>query len=502
MQVDIDHCDTSGESGDRAAGGGHEMVRTLTDTETDGSTDTASGYKWNDRNLRSHQRIAARYATYANGQVMYVHGAGWHYWDGSRWASDANGAHATRLLSNLLKVCWLEAMGDKDLQSDVKACMTASGSRGVLELARAHKDLFAEEVDTNPWLLNCRNGTLDLHTFELRPHDPVDRITKVCAAAYVPDAEAPTWKYLTESSLPDEDVRGFLQRYVGLALVGRVIEHVLPILTGEGRNGKGTMAYTIAKALGNSDGYAITVSASMLIAGRYGDKPSAGELAAQYRLRGARWVVLSEIQRGSRMDEATMKMLTGGDRIQAKRMGMDPIDFDPSHSLVMLANDLPVVDPDAKAVWARLRCVPFTVDYTGHEDNTLEERLELELEGVLVWCVEGLRDYIERGRKLDEPDAVLTRTSTYRDDNDSLGRFIAEECVEHNGVTVSKSVLMDAYAAWAVREREPALGPRVIAARLAKRPGVTEVKSHGVRMWVGIGLPTPEAVPEPGLQSP
>lgn len=483
LRADLKHDKCSFYADDGAVAGG------------DGD-DATERYKWNDRNLRSHQRIAARYATYAKGEVMYVHGAGWHYWDDSRWSPDATGAHAKRLLSELLKVCWLEALGDKDLQSDVRACMTASGSRGVLELAASHKNLFAEEVDSNPWLLNCQNGTLDLHTFTLRAHDPADRITKVCAAAYVPDAEAPTWKYLTESSLTDEDVRGFLQRYAGLALVGRVIEHILVILTGEGRNGKGTMAYAIAKALGNTDGYAITGDSSMLIAGRYGDKPSAGELASQYRLRGARWVVLSEISRGSRMDEATMKRLTGGDRLQAKRMGMDPVDFAPSHSLAMLANDLPVADPDAKAVWARLRCVPFTVDYTGHEDNTLEERLELELEGVLAWCVEGLRDYIERGRKLDEPDAVLTRTSAYRDDNDALGRFIAEECVEHGGATITKAEFADAYASWALREREPELGPKIIAARLAKRAGITEGKSHGVRSWVGIGLPVPES-PEP-----
>lgn len=446
------------------------------------------GYCWDDANLRSHQRIAARFATFANGKAMFVHGAGWHFWDGSRWAPDASETFVKQLLTDLLTVSWAEAIADRDLQSDVRSAMTAMGSRGVLELARAHRNLFAEHVDHDPWLLNCANGTLDLHTMALRPHDPADRITKVCGAAYRPDATSPTWSYLVESSLPDAAVRGFLQRYAGLALVGRVIEHVLVIMTGEGRNGKGMFAHTIGKALGNADGYAITGAASMLVAGRHGDKPSAGELAGQYRLRGARWVVLSEIQRGARMDEATMKMLTGGDAIQAKRMGMDPVDFAPSHSLVMLANDLPLVDPDAKAVWDRLRVVPFVVDFSGREDKSLEERLEAELEGVLAWCVSGLRDYLDRGRQLDEPDAVRARTAAYRDDNDALGRFIAEGCVEHRDAHIAKSDFVEAYLQWADHEREPKLGPKVISARLAKRPGVTEGKSHGVRSWVGIGL--------------
>lgn len=450
--------------------------------------DLAHARDWGDTNLRSHQRIAARFATYARGKVMFVHGAGWHRWDGTRWAPDANNAFTTRLLTELLTLSWSEAIADKDLQSDVRASMTAMGSRGVLELARSHEGLFAEHVDRDPWLLNCLNGTLDLHTMELRPHDPEDRITKVCGAAYRPEATADTWKYLVESSLPDADVRGFLQRWAGVALVGRVIEHVLVILTGEGRNGKGMIAHTIGKALGNADGYAITGAASMLVAGRYGDKPSAGELAAQYRLRGARWVVLSEIQRGARMDEATMKMLTGGDKIQAKRMGLDPVDFAPSHSLTMLANDLPVVDPDAKAVWDRLRVVPFTVDFSGREDKTLDERLESELEGVLAWCVAGLRDYLDRGRQLDEPDAVSARTDAYRDDNDALGRFIAEECVEHRAAHVSKADFAAAYAEWAEREREPKFGAKVMGARLNRRPGISEARTAGARSWQGIGL--------------
>jgi putative DNA primase/helicase len=476
---------------------------------TVGTNDGAGG--WHDENLRSHQRIAARFATYGKGKVMYVHGAGWHQWDGSRWAPDASDTRVNELLTELLTVSWSEAMTDRDLQSDVRAAMTAMGSRGVLELARAHRDLFAEHVDRDPWLLNCLNGTLDLHTLALRPHDPGDRITRVCGAAYRPDAAAPTWKYLTESSLPDGAVRGYLQRYAGLALVGRVIEHVLVIMTGEGRNGKGLIGHTIGKALGNTDGYAITGAASMLVAGRYGDKPSAGELAAQYRLRGARWVVLSEIQRGSRMDQATMKLLTGGDAIQAKRMGMDPIDFAPSHTLAMLANDLPMVDPDAKAVWDRLRVIPFTVDFSGREDTTIEERLESELEGVLAWCVEGLRDYMERGRKLDAPEAVWARTDAYRDDNDALGRFIAEECVEHGGAQVAKSAFADAYAVWAEHEREPKFGPKAIAARLAKRHGITEGRPNSrTRTWVGIGLRSrdqpdeiePEPEPEPESENP
>ncbi|MBK8462464.1 MAG: hypothetical protein IPL36_05380 [Nigerium sp.] len=452
-------------------------------TGTTGTTPSAAPTAWGDANLASHQRIAARFVTYARGKCLFVNGGGWHYWDGARWAPDTDAAHAYGVLKEMITLSWMEAMTDKALFSDVRSAMSAMGSRGVLEIAS--KTLRTEQVDADPWLLNCQNGTLDLHTLQLRAHDPADMLTKVCKAAYTPGATSPAWDYLTTTSILDPEVRGFLQRYAGVSLVGRVIEHILVILTGDGRNGKGMTARTIGKALGD---YAITGAASMLVAGRQGDKPSAQDLAAQYRLRGTRWAVLSEVQKGARMDEATTKQLTGGDEIQAKLMGQNPIDFAPSHSLIMLANDLPTVDPDAKALWARLRAVPFTVDYTGREDKTLDERLEAELEGVLAWCVAGLKDYMDRGRKLDEPDAVLARTADYRNDNDALGRFIAEECIEHRGARVTKAELVDAYTEWAQRNREERLSARAIGARLKTRNGISEYRTSRGGEWLGLAL--------------
>src|SRR5512135_408992 len=72
---------------------------------------------------------------------------------------------------------------------------SAAGVAGALTLAGTEPGVAVapELLDADPWLLNCRNGTLDLRTGELRDHDPVDLITKVTAAAYDPDAPAPTW---------------------------------------------------------------------------------------------------------------------------------------------------------------------------------------------------------------------------------------------------------------------------------------------------------------------
>ena len=64
-----------------------------------GDTAPATSYpptpaEWGDAGLRSHQRMAKRFATYAEGYALYVNGTGWHYWDGTRWAPDMHNAQA------------------------------------------------------------------------------------------------------------------------------------------------------------------------------------------------------------------------------------------------------------------------------------------------------------------------------------------------------------------------------------------------------------------------
>ncbi|MGP5228249.1 DNA primase family protein [Arthrobacter rhombi] len=441
--------------------------------------DYAALPEWQDEGLQSHQRIASRLATYGRGRILYVNGSGWHFWDGTRWAPDDRAARAHALLTELLALSWQQGMTDKALAADVKASMTANGSAGVLDLAS--RKLFTAQVDVNPYLLNCRNGTLDLHTLQLRAHDPADHITKVTGCDYDPSATSEDWDHFLASSLPDEEVRAFLQRYAGLALIGRVIEHILVIATGTGRNGKGVLARALAGALGD---YAITASNDMLIASRYGQR-SAGELASRMRLRGARWAVMSELEKGDKLAESTMKSLTGGDTIEAKFMGQNPVEFDPSHTFFMLTNDLPKVDAGATAVWARMRVVPFDVSFIGREDPKLEERLELNRAAVLTWAVLGLAGYQDEG--LAAPAAVMARTDSYRTENDELQQFLTECCTVAPSARVTRSELHHVYLEWARENNAEQLPARAFTQRIGALPGVSEGKTGGYRIWKGLG---------------
>lgn len=299
-------------------------------------------------------RIAYRLVgSHYRDKLMHVHGVGWHRWDGRRWAYDDQG-HAVRAVRHVLRRA-LESSLDlgtdaaNAIRRDVDTCSSANGARGVLALAASMAPFAAtvHDLDADPYLLNTATGTLDLRTFQLRPHDPGDRITKVTTAAYRPGVSSVEWDRFLQRVLPNVEVRGFLQRLAGVALLGRVVEHVLGIATGEGANGKGVFTRAVEYALGD---YASTAEADLFMA-REGAHPT-GEMD----LLGLRWVTVSETDQGRRLAEATMKRLTGGDTIKARRMRQDFVEFRPSHTAVLVTNHLPAVRGDDPAIWRRPRC--------------------------------------------------------------------------------------------------------------------------------------------------
>ena len=78
-------------------------------------------------------------------------------------------------------------------------------------------------------------------------------------------------------------------------------------------------------------------------------------------LFGLRLAVLHESDTGRRLAEGTVKRLTGGDRIKARRMREDFWSFDPSHTFLMLTNHKPIVTGTDEGIWRRLRLVPWDV---------------------------------------------------------------------------------------------------------------------------------------------
>jgi len=425
---------------------------------------------------RGQVRLAQLFAAAYRDRLMFIYGIGWHYYDSTRWVADDCGMAGQAVLTMLEDGLTSD---DKDLLTDIHRCETSHGMHGILTVAASMRPFAytTKDLDADPYLLNTVGGTLDLKTFEYRDHDPADKITKVCGGSYKATSTGPMWEMFLARVLPAAEVREFLQRYVGLGLLGAVREHVLAIFTGTGANGKDTLCKAIAHALGD---YA-TVAEPGLFMHREGGHP-AGEMA----LRGVRWVTVSETDKGHHLAEATMKRLTGGGTITARYMRQNWVTFTPSHTAALVTNHLPKVTGDDPALWRRLRVVPFDVVIPdGEQDTRLDERLKSEVDAILTWAIVGYRSYVEGG--LAEPGAVKGATGDYRKESDALARFIEDCCHLADGESATTRTLFCRWEKWCRSDGSDAGSEKAFAQDLDRR-GLPAKKTKIGAVRRGIGL--------------
>jgi putative DNA primase/helicase len=270
-------------------------------------------------------------------------------------------------------------------------------------------------------------------------------------------------------------------------LTGLTTDHILPVLWGEGRNGKDTLLETLAHTLGK---YVSPVQAEVLLSS--GRNPNAAT-PHLYALRGKRLVWVSETNEGARLNAGQVKVLTGGGRIAARPLYGKPITFKPQHLLMLVTNHKPHADADDYALWKRLLLIPFTqafVDdpqeaYEHPRDPHLKETLQAESPGILAWLLRGCLEWQRVG--LNAPAAVLAATDEYQTDEDAVARFIAERCLVQAHAEVKGGDLYTAYKEWAKASGLSAMNNTAFGRRLGKRFH-KRTRGGGYVIYQGIGL--------------
>jgi len=416
---------------------------------------------------------AERFMYQHGGDLRYCYDMGkWLKWDGRRWEKDVE-PEIERLAFDTARNIYVEAANSDDpsLRKDLGKWAVQSEARwrlkSMVELARPFKPVRMNELDSEPWLLNCHNGIVDLKTGNLRDHDKGALLTRVLDVEFDPSAECPAWlAHLDMVTGGDKDLQLYLQKVIGYALTGSTDEHAIFFLFGPGNNGKSATVEAVLQLLG---GYGQRTKIEALLASwQQGDAPNpyiAG-------LAGARFVVASEIPAGRKINESLVKDLSGGDRITARFLHQNPFEFVATHKLFLVGNYKPKVSGDDLGFWRRMHVVPFktTIDRDLRRPmSDLLAEFEAEASGILTWAVEGCL-FWQTEKTLRQPGAVATATQEYRTDEDILQRFIDDEC-ETEG-QVLKSVLYSRFKTWAENEgeREAAkLSKKWLTGRLARR---------------------------------
>lgn len=220
-------------------------------------------------------------------------------------------------------------------------------------------------------------------------------------------------------------------------------------------------------------------------------------------LHGRRIVVCSELKPNDKFDESRVKLLTGGDRIMARRMRQDFFSFNPTHKLWLLGNHRPEVGTGGHAFWRRIRLIPFdrVVPASRKIDNLAKELVQSEGPGILQWLIEGAKRYLDTRDPLAGPAVVRTATAAYATTEDHIGRFLTECCTtDHPDRTpgdlrVEQGLLYTTYSSWcsAGEGIRPATA-RAFATRVRQELALASpadmMKSSGRKYYPGLGLLT------------
>jgi len=400
--------------------------------------------------LGNARRLVRRHGA----DIRYVHAwLAWVIWRDCKWVVDRNGEIMRRAKDTVeSQFDEIRASDDGDMRDRARKFALASQSAARIEqmvkLATSEASIVlpADAFDKDQWLLGVENGVIDLRSGSFRHAVRGDLLTKSAHVSYDPNAACPNWvEFIDTVTDRNRELAEYLQRTVGYVLTGSVVEEVLFVLFGTGRNGKSTFREVVHTMLGD---YAVVADAGLLMARR--DPGAASPDVA--RLRGCRLASINETAQNDVLNEAHVKFLTSNDRITARNLHQAPFDFMPSHKAFLTTNHRPIIKNSDLGIWRRIHLLPFvvTIPEGKVERDFRERRLLPELSGILNWALEGLAEYQKQG--LNPPDAVTGATKDYQTDMDLLGQWIEEECETGNAAVTPNADLHRAYKSWAERE--------------------------------------------------
>ena len=409
----------------------------------------------------------------------------WLIWDGIRWLVD-DGSAIDRRAIEMIKAMSKEAITygpDEERRALLGHALYSERSariNSMIKLARVQDGIpiALNDLDTDPMLLNCKNGTLDLRTGILLPHRKEDLITRLVHVDYDPEAICPIWyKFLSQITKRDFDLQSYLNRLAGYCLTGKTSEQTIWIFYGEGANGKSTFIETLRVLLQEYAKQADFTS--------FKKKKFDGIRNDLARIKGARLFTAVETGKGDYLDEVLIKRITGQDTITARFLHKEFFEFKNNAKVIIAANDLPKIRGKDHAIWRRVKIVPFSLTIPSETmDRDLPEKLRGELPGILAWAVRGCIDWQILG--LVQPQEVTDASDSFRRDMDTVPTFVKEMCRTGYELKVKKSVLWNSYRKWCFEKKVKAASRTDFRSEMLEQ-GFSETKIS-VEYYTGLDI--------------
>jgi P4 family phage/plasmid primase-like protien len=405
----------------------------------------------------------------------------------------------------------------------------------VVELTKSHAKRIAiskEQFDADPWLLNTPDGAVDLRTGTIRPatrEDYFTRTTKVAPRQMATPVFDTFIRDILGARIPVKDCTcaactkrphgdhaaevlklvAYLKRRYGYALSGDVKKQGLVVELGDGGNGKGVLNDFFSQDIWGTTptGYSCDIAVEALL-NRKGFEAHPTELMDLFH---ARLVLARESDEETQWNAGRVKRLSGGDRVKARRMRQDFIEFDPTHHLFIFGNNKPMLPGSDQNAWKRrLDLVMFPQTYAIKADpskNILEadeglrDKLRPEAPGVLAKLIEAGIE-CQKMVGFGAPDTVLQASDNYLAEQNYLVQWLDANCDLTNPfATETATNLFADFVKWCAQEQMTPC-PRYAFNEKLKKAGIHIGTDHAGHKGICKGIKLKSRDPEPPPRDP
>lgn len=431
------------------------------------------------------------------GKFLHCPALGWLYYTDTHWESEGGEAAVERAITKMLdkRIKAAMATGDKKYDDLIRKCQRmhsrVNGIKGQLE-AIVYTSIG--DFESNPDMINCLSGVIDLRTGEVIAHSPTQRFLSCAPVTYNPTADYSRWDKWLEAATTGDDAM-YLKLAVGYSLTGHTSEEVMFYLWGPPRSGKGTFTTVISEMIGDDLSKAVPFSTFTARA----DVDSQNFALAP--LKSSRIIVASESDKAERLNAAKVKTITGGDKIRCAFKGKDQFDYRPQFKIWLTSNFFVNADVDDSAVWGRIRTIEFPNSHLDGEDKGMKiEMRQIEyLESVFAWAVQGAIDWYKLGAQgLPELRKNAEAKQKQRDDQDSIVLWV-NDTIALTGIEtdyLSKSMIYSSYKNWCVDNGKQPKAVNTFSHDLINKPqyrgkigeGRQYIDTNRARVFTGIKL--------------
>lgn len=341
------------------------------------------------------------------------------------------------------KAGWWPIVEDGRIEKEVKRIVEAAQCEGVdvtAYLISQVQMLISMEVwtsadtwDKDTSILVCKNGTLNVDTYELREHKFDDYATGAVPYDYDPGADCPGLKKIMEPW--GDDITSYLQEYAGYALTTDTSLETAIWLKGEPGGGKSTFLEGLKAMLGEKCG---VLGISTIERSRFGLTSLIGKTLLVASDQPGGYVTASNI----------LNNIISGEPVKVERKFEDSVDVIPTAKIAWSMNDLPKIEGGGNnGLFRRVKVIEIPKVPKDKRDPALKELVKQEGPGILNWALEGLKRLRERGR-FDAPQCVLDTTTQFKERNDKPALFLAAETIEGDDYKIKSSELYQRYKFW------------------------------------------------------